>query len=183
MCGGEGSRLDAAVEKPLLPVAGRPMVDRVLAALGASRVDTVHAVVSPRAPETRAHLDGGSRSLIEAPGEGYVADLEYALDRVERPVITAVADLPLLPGGAVDRTLDAHDGGSLSVCVPAALKRLLGVSLDTTVERDGRDLAPTGLNVVGEADGESTRRTYDARLAVNVNRRKDAEVAEELCGS
>jgi adenosylcobinamide-phosphate guanylyltransferase len=176
-CGGRGTRLEANVEKPLFEVGGVATVDRVLAALDGSRIDTTYPVVSPHAPATREHL--ADRRCIDAPGEGYVADLEFALadDRVGTPVLTVAADLPLLVPASVDAVLGAHEAGSIAVCVPASLKRDLGVSLGTTVERDGRELAPTGINVVGDGRDE-TYVTQDRRLAVNVNRRRDAAVAE-----
>jgi adenosylcobinamide-phosphate guanylyltransferase len=178
MCGGRGTRLDAAVEKPLFEVAGVPMVDRVLDALHASDIERVYAVTSPAAPETRAHLDV---PCIETPGEGYVADLDAALadDRLSRPVLSVAADLPLLDGEILDRVLAAHDGGSLVVLVPAERKRDLGVSDDTTFRRDGREVAPTGVNVVGEG-GDDAWLTEDYRVAVNVNTLADARVAEQF---
>ena len=177
LCGGRGTRLEADVEKPLFEVGGRAMIDRVLAALDGSPVDSTYPVVSPHAPDTREHLAG--RPCIDAPGEGYVADLEFALadDRVEMPVLTVAADLPLLTGAVLDDVLDAHESESLAVCVPASFKRDLGVSVGTTFEVSGRELAPTGVNVV--ADGrDETYVTDDYRLAVNVNRKADAAVAE-----
>jgi adenosylcobinamide-phosphate guanylyltransferase len=200
MCGGRGTRLDTDCEKPLFEVGGEPMVARVVRALTESRVERVHAVVSPNAPETREYVadyaaKSDSLSTVETPGEGYVADLGVALEAVEPPVLTVAADLPLLDGDAIDAVLDAHadaidahDGRadparpdpSLTVCVPVALVRVLGASLDTTLLRDGRELAPTGVNVVAETDRETMYETYDARLAVNVNRLSDAELAEEL---
>ncbi|WP_135826580.1 NTP transferase domain-containing protein [Halorussus ruber] len=193
MCGGRGTRLDSEAEKPLFEIGGRPMVARVADALEASRVESVHAVVSPNAPETREFAQArDSLATIETPGEGYVADLQVALDAVESPVLTTAADLPLLEADAVNLLLDAHDavsadaaGGvapSTTVCVPAALKRALGASVDTAFEReeDGRELAPTGVNVVAESEEDTMYETYDARLAVNVNRRSDAKLAEEL---
>jgi adenosylcobinamide-phosphate guanylyltransferase len=193
MCGGRGTRLDADREKPLVPVAGRPMVDRVRDALAGARIDRIHAVVSPHTPETRAHLAGadtGRLSLVDAPGEGYVADLGHALEAVGRPALTVAADLPLLAPGPVDRALAAaraadpdrptvEPARGVAVHVPAALKRRLGASLDTTVAHEGRTLAPTGLNVV--ADGpDRIRISHDARLAVNVNRPADRSLAEAL---
>ena len=77
--------------------------------------------------------------------------------------------------GAVGDDGRAH---SLSVVVPAALKAQLGVSADTAT--DG--LAPTGLNVVGPEATDETFVSFDARLAVNVNRPDDAAVAEVLAG-
>jgi adenosylcobinamide-phosphate guanylyltransferase len=176
MCGGRGTRLDADCEKPLFEVGGRPMVDRVVDALAASRIDAVRAVTSPHTPETREHVDC---PVLDAPGDGYVADLQYALDRVDAPVLTVAADLPLLAGNAVDRVLDAFDGDSLTVCVPAELKRRLGASADTTFDGDDRELAPTGVNVVADA-GDETLVAFDARLTVNVNRQSDAALAGAL---
>jgi adenosylcobinamide-phosphate guanylyltransferase len=180
MCGGRGTRLDSDVEKPLFEVCGVPMVDRVAAALDGSRVETVYPVVSPHAPATREHL---GRPCIETPGEGYVADLQAALadDRIERPVLTAAADLALLDAAVVDTVLDAHDEGSLTVVVPVERKRELGVSVDTTFDYAGRAVTPAGLNVVGPQEADVTYVTEDPRLAVNVNRPADARVAEARC--
>ena len=178
MCGGRGTRLDAAVEKPLFEVGGVPMVDRVLGALDESDIGRVYAATSPAATETRAHLDV---PCIGTPGEGYVADLDAALadERVDTPVLTVAADLPLLDGEILDRVLAAHEAGSLSVLVPAERKRELGVSDDTTFQREAREVAPTGVNVVGDG-GEDAWLTDDHRVAVNVNTLADARVAEQL---
>lgn len=179
MCGGRGTRLEAETEKPLFEIDGRPMVGRVLAALEASRIETVYAAVSPNAPETGAYVEETPAAPIETPGEGYVEDLEFVLERVDRPVLTVAADLPLLSGEVVDRVLDAHERGSLAVCTPVEIKELLELSVDLTVREGGRELVPTGVNVVGEGR-DDTDVTYDVRLAVNVNRRSDAEIAEVL---
>ncbi|WP_224450169.1 NTP transferase domain-containing protein [Haloprofundus salilacus] len=207
MCGGRGTRLGGDAEKPLVEIGGTPMVDRVLAALAGSRVDGIHAVVSPHAPETREHLaavaDARSSAVtvLDAPGDGYVEDLGVALDSVEKPVVTVAADLPLLGAELVNEAMavavngderacggdggsarDALDGDarSVTVCVPAVLKRRLGASSDTTFDSGGRRLAPTGLNVVAAGD-ETVHVSYDARLAVNVNRPPDVALAEALC--
>ncbi|GAB3676695.1 NTP transferase domain-containing protein [Halopiger thermotolerans] len=190
MCGGKGTRLESPHEKPLHPIDGRPMVDRVLAALEDSRVETIYAAVSPNAPETRTHLervasDRAAVTTIETPGEGYVADLLAALERdgVSTPILSVAADLPLLEGPVIDQVLERHRRGdgsrSRTVCVPVALKRRLGVSVDSRLE--SRDhLAPTGVNVVGDADAtDSIDVHFDPRLAVNVNRLADARIAEE----
>lgn len=179
MCGGRGTRLVAEPEKPLLEIAGRPMVDRVRDALAESRVDRIYAVTSPNAPRTRKRVDG---PVVDAPGDGYVADLQYALDRVEPPVLTVASDLPLLGGDAVDAVLSEYAArrGSLTVAVPTALKRALGVSVDTTMGTDGAERSPVGVNVVSNREPKHTYMTYDARFAVNVNRLSDARIAEVL---
>jgi len=181
MAGGRGTRLDTDREKPLYPVAGRPMIDRVLDALAASAIERVVVATSPATPETTAHVDVPT---AETPGEGYVADLDAALsdDRLAAPTLTVAADLPLLTGPVVDDVLDAHEAGSLTVAVPAALKRSLGVSVDTTFDHEGRTVAPTGVNVVGDSPSRTVVRN-DPRFAVNVNRPADAAVAEQRLSS
>nr|WP_227739053.1 NTP transferase domain-containing protein [Halorientalis pallida] len=179
MCGGQGTRLDAPVEKPLYGIAGRPMVDRVHDALAGSEIDSVVAAVSPHTPQTAAHLRERGADVVETPGEGYVADLDAALATLSRPAVTCVADLPLLLPALVDEACAAYrdaPADSLTVAVPADLKRRLGVSADTTFEEQGQELAPTGLNVVGGDDG-TVWVTSAARLAVNVNRPGDGAVA------
>jgi adenosylcobinamide-phosphate guanylyltransferase len=209
MCGGKGTRLGLrqelesnATEKPLLDVCGRPMLDLVASALAAARIDTTYAVVSPHTPETTAHAEKAlDLPIIETPGTGYVADLDCALSHVERPVLTVAADLPLLDGVTVDAVLDGDfaSDGSLTVCVPVERKRELGVSVDTTFvdsetdvtdktdengendeDENGKTLAPSGLNIVANStDTIMIRDSY--RLAVNVNRPRDAQIAEALC--
>jgi adenosylcobinamide-phosphate guanylyltransferase len=196
MCGGRGTRLrpgegpDSESEKPLVEVGGASMLSRVVGALRASDIGTVHAVVSPHTPGTADRARSLSVPTIETPGDGYVSDLRAALDAVGRPAVTVPADLPLLApahvDGAVAEARQRADGSdraptSLTVCVPAALKRRLGASVDTAFDHEGRAVAPTGLNVVADGD-DTVALTYDARLAVNVNRPEDLELAEALCG-
>jgi adenosylcobinamide-phosphate guanylyltransferase len=189
MCGGKGTRLElaSAIEKPLLTVCGQPMLDRVTSALSVPRIDTVYAVVSPHTPETAAHArDVLDLPTIETPGTGYVTDLDCALSSVG-PVLTVAADLPLLDEKTVNAVLDRsfENDGSLTVCVPVERKRELGVSVDTSFmynERENqRTLAPSGVNIVADSVDEiMIRDSY--RLAVNVNRPRDAQIAEALCG-
>ncbi|TKX54361.1 GTP--adenosylcobinamide-phosphate guanylyltransferase [Halorubrum sp. SP3] len=201
MCGGRGTRLGDG-EKPLAAVAGRPMVDRALDALAASRVETAYAAVSPHTPRTRERLverqsGGGTEpepeppelAVVDTPGDGYVADLQAALaEGPTAPTLALAVDLPLLDGATVDAVLDAHAAAAadaLSVRVPAARKRELGASADaaTRYEETPADRVPAGVNVVGALDGagdEAARVTRDARLAVNVNRPGDRRLAERI---
>ena len=168
MCGGRGSRLGGDTEKPLVAVAGVPMVDRVLDALDdAERVGDVSCAVSPHTPATRDHLrERDGVVVVDTPGDGYVADLSHALDRVGSPVVTVASDLPLLTGGVVDRVLDRVVGA--------------GVGVDTTTTVDGRAVAPTGLHVVVDGAADEAVVLGDERLAVNVNRPRDLRVADAL---
>ncbi len=177
MCGGRGTRLGLDSEKPLLDIAGKAMVSRVLDALETSRIDTVHGAVSPQTPATRERLQQLGISVIETQGEGYVADLDDVLDECGTPLLTVAADLPLLSGAVVDDVLGQYDGGSLAVYTPVKLKQTLGVSVDNILEKNSRMIAPTGLNIVGNSNEKQL--VYEhIGLAVNVNHRSDAQIAE-----
>ncbi|ERH06900.1 MAG: GTP:adenosylcobinamide-phosphate guanylyltransferase [Halonotius sp. J07HN4] len=179
MCGGKGSRLRSAIgntEKPLVAVDGKPMIDRVVAALRVSTLSTIVAAVSPATPETAAHLaemDGVKR--IETPGAGYVADLDDALAGLDSPTVTVAADLPLLTADHIDRAVAAAGDDSLSVCVPASIPETLGLSAEPTFDHAGETVVPTGLNIVGNTN-ERTVVWQAPRLAFNINRPADYQV-------
>lgn len=178
MCGGRGTRLQAATEKPLYEINGRPMIDYVLDALTASSVQDVSAVVSPETPQTQAHVSSRA-SVIETAGDGYVQDLQSALDVVSPPVVTIGADLPLVTGSLIDRVLSAAVDSSLTVGIPVPVKQQLGLSVDSDTIDDG--LLPAGLNVVDTSHQPSPWWiSYNIRLAVNVNHQSDAQIAEQL---
>ncbi|RAW44990.1 cobalamin biosynthesis protein CobY [Halorubrum sp. 48-1-W] len=204
LCGGEGTRLGADVEKPLVEVGGRPMVACVLDALADADVTRVLAVTSPDAPDTRRALRSGLSAgsavpctVLDGSGDGYVADLEVGLSAVDGPAVTVTADLPLLRGRDADTAIDAaHAGpaddrdavpeatpdgtvGSVTGCVPVAYKRALGASVDASFEHAGTPVAPTGLNVVGDGPDRVVVRERDS-IAVNVNRPGDLELARRL---
>lgn len=176
MAGGPGTRLGEG-EKPLYAIGGDAMVDRVLRALSASDVDRISVATSPHTPETAAHVDV---PVIRTPGNGYVADLDAALEHIQTPVLTVAADLPLLTAPIVDRILSETGPGSTTVCVPLDVPRRLGATVDTTMDVDGDTVVPTGVNVVAKTDRTETLVMTEPKLAVNVNRPRDARVAEVL---
>ncbi len=176
MCGGKGTRFQCPTEKPLVQLAGRPLIRHVITSLEDSACETVYAIASDHTPETTRQVDV---PVIHTPGEGYVPDLQTAIadDRISLPVLTITADLPLLTSNIIDHVLEQYTGISLTVYVPAAFKRRLGVSIDTTVTKNDENLVPTGLNIV-HGDESTYYISNNPRLAVNVNRLGDLQIAE-----
>lgn len=180
MCGGRGERLGTSGEKPLLVIGGRPMIDHVLTGLQASRVSGVSGAVTPAVPETMAHLGRRGIPVIRTAGDGYVEDLDAAVAAASPPVLVVAADLPLLDPEAINRVLDRYTHGTLSVYVPTALKRELGVSVDLVTHHRETELSPAGVNIIGTTTSETRVVVRDHRFAVNVNRPGDGWVAEAL---
>ena len=108
LAGGAGRRL-GGVAKPLTPVGGRSMLDRVLAAVA----DAVPRVVV--GPPTLCVPPGVHRTTEQPPGGGPVAGLAAGLSTVDTAATTAVlaADLPFLTRNAVavlHARLSTNDG-------------------------------------------------------------------------
>ncbi len=182
MAGGRGTRLRRSgihVEKPLLRLCGKPMVDHVVEALEGASLDTVYVAVSPHTPETQSYLESDDQvSLIQTSGDGYVEDIGYCIEEIGAPVLTATSDIPLIQPDLVDAVLDEYDGRSLTVATSLRLRESVGVDVDDSKVYDGT--VPTGLNVVGEDGGEKRIIVDDEDLAVNVNTANDAEIARQI---
>lgn len=176
MAGGGGTRLGRG-EKPLVPIDDVPMIDRVLDALADSRIDRSLVVTSPLTPKTAAHV---SQPTLRTPGDGYVADLDLALGAVDRPVLTIAADLPLVTTAIVDRILDATGPHSTTITIPIDVPRRLGATVETKTTVANQTVVPSGVNLVGDTDETEILIMNEPRLAVNVNRPRDAHIAEVL---
>ena len=180
MCGGEGNRFESSVEKPLHSIGGKPMIDRVVSAIESSSIETVWAAVSPTAPNTRSWVKTSGVRTIETDGNGYVTDLTQAQKTLDLPILTITADLPLVTGETIDSILETDPEQSLTVCVPVQIKRELGLSIGPSQEYQGREIEPTGINIVSSSTGNRIVVRAEQRVAVNVNTRSDARIAEEL---
>lgn len=102
LAGGAARRL-GGVRKPTLPVAGRPMLDRVLRAVGGARP---RIVVGPADLTLPADV---LNTTEDPPGGGPVAAAAAGLALVppETPYVAMLAaDLPLLTAAAVTRLIE-----------------------------------------------------------------------------
>jgi len=90
LAGGRGRRMGGA--KPLAELAGRPLVEHVLAAAAAARLRTV-VVAKPRTPLPRGVTVWHEPEEPVHPLTGIVT----ALERAGGPVVVAACDMPFVP--------------------------------------------------------------------------------------
>ncbi|NVN43648.1 NTP transferase domain-containing protein [Asaia siamensis] len=111
--------------KALLPVAGRPMIDRVLETLSATpSLGPVYVSI-----ETSEALDALDRAFTCVPtAKGPSGSVALALDRIGAPLLITTADHPLLQPVWITEFLRDAD---LSGCDLA-----VGVALRPVIERD-----------------------------------------------
>ncbi|MCE2508902.1 MAG: NTP transferase domain-containing protein [Nitrosopumilaceae archaeon] len=176
MAGGRGSRMRPFPEK--LTLGGHiPVALRVAGALcSCPAVSRTVAAVSPRAPRARAMLERRVDTL-ETPGDGYSADLAYALGRLEGAVLVVPADLPLLDGDILERVSGMHEKGSwTTVLVSEGYAARLGLSPGVSIRLDGAPYRYTGISAVDAGLPDSPPRYVtinDYRLAANMNTIRD----------
>ena len=152
-CAGSGSRAGTAQPKQYQPLAGRPLVQHTLAALGAvARIDRLLVVVAPgddtlRQPGARWQLaDCGGATRAESVCNG----LDHLLASGAAPqdwVLVHDAARCLLTPALVDALIDAclpdAVGGLLALPRPDTLKRAQDGRVAATVERADKWLAQT----------------------------------------
>jgi adenosylcobinamide-phosphate guanylyltransferase len=180
MAGGKAIRMSSKVEKPLLQVAGKSMMELVLDALEESKsVDRVIVAVSARSPQTAAKARRLNTEVIETPGEGYIPDMNYAIKKLAlHDVMIVSADLPFITSEIVDQATEKYRSQgkpSLAVMVPLDVYERLGSKPEYVFEIDGKKVAPVGVNIIDgtridetELD-EATLVMQSEQLTLNVN--------------
>ncbi len=189
--GGKGSRIKQMKgEKPLIPVLGIPMIDRVLeAVMASSGVGAVHVSITSNTPRTEEHLRERGIDVIITDGRGYSEDLNQAMSGLASDqVMVLPADMPLIRPETIEEVLRQAEGmkvGSFCVTVPVELMRALGLNLTYSLTVDGREVVLCGVSVVDRKamlTGLELEQTYmiseSEELALNVNTVGDLRRAE-----
>jgi adenosylcobinamide-phosphate guanylyltransferase len=189
MCGGAGQRLEANIEKPLITVGGIPIVERVIRAiLGSQKFEKCAAAVSPKTPATKAFLETRGVKIIETPGKGYSQDLSMTLDEL-RPskVLVISADMPLVSAHTIGEIASKPlTKKLLSVVLTKEFVDSLGITPSFTFWRNGVQYCRSGISIFDnskhtEGEIEEEYLVVDKiQVAVNVNTKKDLELAEKL---
>lgn len=183
--------MEALEEKPMLEVGGKPVIEHVLTSLlEAERVASIVVAVSNSTPRTASFVRNFPVTVVVTPGEGYIQDMQFVVKKLGLgTVLAVVSDLPLITSGVVDDVLQRYEScgkPALTVAVPIETKTKFGVGEEYAFEAEGRQVVPTGINVIdgGLIDGGwMAQEVYvmdKDEVAVNVNTVEDLKVAERL---
>jgi adenosylcobinamide-phosphate guanylyltransferase len=192
MAGGRGKRIGLPVEKPMLTLLGKPMIDWVTDAVAsAKRVTEFYVVTSENTPETEKHSLSRGLRVIRTDAKGYHDDLKQALAKAKigSAVLTVSSDLPALTGAFVDGVVTSYqaDGkDAITVLVPIEKRLKLGLSVSSTYPFQGEEYAVCGVNVIDAAKtvqeklDESAFISEEMEAVLNVNTLQDLAIAENL---
>jgi adenosylcobinamide-phosphate guanylyltransferase len=193
MAGGKSKRIGLAIEKPLLPFLGRPLIEWVVEAVkSSSKISECYVVTSENAPETEKKCLKDGLKVIRTDGKGYHDDLKQAIleAQLQRPILTIPADLPAVTGKFLDRVVTAYEDcgkDALAVFVPTSAREALELSVSSTDLHKGVLYAVSGVNIINGAriqdEGKidtSAIITEEVEVLLNINTLKDLAIAEKI---
>lgn len=184
MAGGEGTRLGRG-EKPLLQVAGFPMIKWLLCALEGAHLGPIHVAVTDRTPGTTALMEKERVRLIHTSGKGYIEDMREAIVKssLSGPVLVISADLPLLTHDILRDIVSVYKKSRTSALAVYTTREFCNFH---GIEKQ-EEISPAGINIVSgslilehpEAIQSEYRLIMDRiEVALNVNTERDLQLFE-----
>ena len=126
LAAGKGTRMKSELPKVLHPVAGRALLDRVLAAAQALQPASVTLVVGHGADKVKAHVGpaAGVQFVLQEPqlGTGHaMLQAEPLLRGRSGTVVLLSGDVPLLTSGTLKGLVDTHNDAQAAATVLTAV--------------------------------------------------------------
>jgi len=193
MAGGKGTRMKRAQEKPLIEICGKPVIAYVLAALKeAKKIDCIFVATTSATPKTTALMKQLGVTVIDTPGNDYVSDMGYTVQKLKLGVFLAIAaDLPLVRGEMIDAIVERYERcgkPALTVAVPLETKAKLGMCIEYSFKTDdNQDVVPVGINVIDGAKrygdewlDQDIFLMNNEELSVNINTVQELQLSERL---
>jgi adenosylcobinamide-phosphate guanylyltransferase len=188
MAGGKGTRMKFNGEKPLIEIEGKPLIQYVIdAVLDADELDDLVVATSLNTPKTTEFVKNLDIKVIETPGQGYIEDLGFILQKSEfrdddEIILTITADMPLITGEIIDQVLKEYKKcGKPAMCVAVPLEIFRESGLKPSILMG--DAVPSGLNILRRSNkqqDEEVLRLGKIELALNINSPKDIIVLEKI---
>ena len=188
MAGGKGTRMDISNEKLLLEYK-KPVIFHVIDALKNSHCfSQVIVATSPNSPDTKHVLEQNRIETLSTPGNGYVNDLNFLLQKMSGSVFVTSGDLPLLDEEIIQIMTEKFNSKNVwtSFLVSKKFLNSLGLESSLLVNSDNIECAYTGISIINVNKLElgnwpsPVKENYiildDKRIAFNLNTRKDYEL-------
>jgi bifunctional UDP-N-acetylglucosamine pyrophosphorylase/glucosamine-1-phosphate N-acetyltransferase len=159
LAAGQGTRMRSRVPKVLHQLAGRPMLDHVLASLAGAGIEHPVVVTGFGADQLEAALDGRVPTVRQDPQLGTADAVRCGLGRVPagaRHVLVTMGDVPLLPSELFQHLLREQAEGEATIAILSA--RVADPSGYGRIVRDARGDARA---VVEERDADEATRVID----------------------
>ena len=185
MAGGKGTRMGSSVEKPLVSIDGKTMLERVVEALkAAAGIEEIFVATSPNALRAEELAQSLGLKVIRTRGRDYVSDAQQAIRiLVPRVVLVMSADLPLISSTLIDDIINHY-----YECGKPSLKVVTSTNGNNHDAKDGsrgteqrKSVRPAGINVIDSRHidelviDEAELLVNSKEVAVNINTLEDLE--------
>jgi len=185
MAGGKGTRMDISDEKLLLEYK-KPVIFHVIDALKNSHCfSQVIVATSPNSPDTKHMLEQNRIETLSTPGNGYVNDLNFLLQKMDGFVFVVSGDLPLLDEEIIQIMTEKFNSKNVwtSFLVSKKFLNSLGLESNLLINSGDIDCVHTGISIIN-ADKiqnlDPVKENYiildDKRIAFNLNTEEDYEL-------
>ena len=184
MAGGKGTRMDISAEKLLLEHK-KPIIFQVIDSLKNSHCfSKVFVATSPNSPDTKRVLEQAGIETLSTPGNGYVNDLNFLLQKMNGFVFVISGDLPLLDEEIIQKLAEFNSESVwTSFLVSKEFLNSLGLESNLLVKCDGVECVYTGISIINAdkiKDSSLVKENYiildDKRIAFNLNTNEDFEL-------
>jgi len=164
LAAGQGTRMRSRLPKVLHPLAGRPILDHVLANLARAGIERPVVVTGHGGESVEALFAGRATTVRQEPQLGTADAVRAGLARVPesvRQVVVTAGDTPLLGSDLVESLVRAQSGHGVAIALLSA--RMADPSGYGRVVRDASGAC---VAIVEEADAdETTRRIPEINVA------------------
>jgi adenosylcobinamide-phosphate guanylyltransferase len=185
MAGGKGTRMNISNEKLLLEYK-KPVIFHVIDALKNSHCfSQVIVATSPNSPDTKHVLEQNKIETLSTPGNGYVNDLNFLLQKMSGSVFVTSGDLPLLDEEIIQIMTEKFNSKNVwtSFLVSKKFLNSLGLESNLLINSGDIDCVHTGISIIN-ADKiqnlDPIKENYiildDKRISFNLNTKKDYEL-------
>jgi len=188
MAGGKGTRMGGIIEKPLIKVEGKPMIQYVMNALNNSNnIGNIIILTSPHTPKTTKFVQKMGFEVFQTSGKGYIEDLrsfifeQYPNDS-NHVLLTITADMPLIKPETIDHVLLKYrmsDKPAMCIAVPLNIFQENGLKPSMVMG----NTVPSGLNILRSNNKQQDEEVLELgkiELAININSCEDIVILEEI---
>ncbi|MEO8638479.1 MAG: bifunctional UDP-N-acetylglucosamine diphosphorylase/glucosamine-1-phosphate N-acetyltransferase GlmU [Chloroflexota bacterium] len=161
LAAGQGTRMRSRLPKVLHPLAGRPMIEHVLASLAEAGIEQQVVVVGHDAEQVEAAIGARATTVRQEPQKGTADAVRIGLEQLDpgtQQVVVAMGDAPLVPAALFGELLSAQAAGDACIALlasrphdPSGYGRLVrdaGGSVQAIVEERDADVRVLELGEV-----------------------------------
>lgn len=170
MAGGKAKRLEMDIEKPLIIIDGKSILERIVYVLNNAGINDIFIAVTDLKSQTKNKAEELHLKIIQTPGNGYVEDIHYLMKKFNE-FLSINADLPYLNSNLIKDVLTKYHelNRPISVVVPIKVYENMGFTPSTIFN----GFIPIGVNIV--TIGEDYFFVTKGRESININTKEELE--------